>query len=76
VSLPGALQGDCNVIEAEELFNEKCDDYSGKAGVDRPSSEAALARTGEEVDDLLGRALELCKSHGGIPVLFPLPLLA
>ena len=73
-SLPGALQGDCNVIEAKELVNEECDDHSGKTGVDRPSSEAALAHADKEVDDLLGRALELCKSHGGIPVLFPLPL--
>ena len=76
MSLPGALQGDCNVIEAEELVNDECDDHSGKTGVGRPSLEAVLDHTGEEADDLLGRALELCKSPGGIPVLFPLPLLA
>ena len=73
-SLPEALQVDTGVIETHDLIKENLDDTGGLGKVDKLSSKAALATTDEDTADLLGRALELCKSYGGIPVLFPLPL--
>lgn len=73
-SLPEALQVDTGVIEINDLIEKNLDDTCGLGKVDKLPSKAALATTDEDTADLLGRALELCKSYGGIPVLFPLPL--